>query len=346
MTTPHFIMRKIMTHRLLPLVISATLMAGCANQPAATMRQEDDKMRQQADSFLRQMPVGLQQRQAAAIRRAMAGHSRGLDSVRHSRNAAWPVPTGVSSRTLSPTLRLYEPAGAAGRKLPTLIYLHGGGWTFGSINSCSRFCGALAASGAARVVAVDYRLAPENPFPAGLEDCAAAVRYVTENATELGTATASVAIGGDSSGGNLAVATALSAECRGKIAKLVLFYPVTLAIADGSASWREYGRGYGLDSDIMEAFDSAYVGAADTRDPRISVGLLPPDTLRALLPQTLLVAAGRDILRDQGKDFATRAGHRARREELPEAVHLFITVPGQDEAFGTAVRLAADFLKE
>lgn len=322
------------------------LLAGCTAPRQAPPNQEDRLTRQQADTFLRRLPPDLQRRQTAAIRRAMAGDSRGLDSVRHSRNAAWPAPAGVSSRMLTPTLRLYEPAGAAGRELPTLIYLHGGGWTFGSINSCSRFCGALAASGAARVVAVDYRLAPENPFPAGLEDCKAAVRYVTAHAAELGADTSSVAIGGDSSGGNLAVATALSAECRGKVAKLVLFYPVTLAMADGSVSWRKYGRGYGLDSDIMEAFDSAYVGAADARDTRISVGLLPPDSLRALLPQTLLVAAGRDILRDQGKDFAARAGRKARREELTGAVHLFITVPGQDEAFGKAVRLAADFLKK
>lgn len=324
------------------LATTALLIASCT----AKTSQEDELMRQQADAFLRRMPADLQRRQTEAIWRAMAGDSRGLDSVRRSRDTEWPLPEGVSARMLSPTLRLYEPAEAAGRELPTLIYLHGGGWTFGSINSCSRFCGALAARGAARVVAVDYRLAPENPFPAGLEDCKAAVRYVIDHAEELKTDTAAVAMGGDSSGGNLAVATALSAECRGRVAKLVLFYPVTQAVADSSASWSEFGRGFGLDSDIMEAFDSAYVGMADAKDTRISVGLLPADTLRAWLPQTLLVAAGRDILRDQGKDFAARAGRKARREELPEAAHLFITVPGQDEAFNTAVRLAADFLRQ
>ena len=338
---------KTLTNRLfIALATTAMLLSSCTATQTAKTSQEDLLMRQQADTFLRRMPADLQRRQTAAIWRAMAGDSRGLDSVRLSRNTEWPLPEGVSARMLTPTLRLYEPAEAAGRELPTLIYLHGGGWTFGSVNSCSRFCGAMAASGTARVVAVDYRLAPENPFPAGLEDCKAAVRYVIDHAEELKTDTAAVAIGGDSSGGNLAVATALSTECRGKVAMLVLFYPVTLAIADGSASWREFGRGYGLDSDIMEAFDSAYVGKADAKDTRISVGLLPADTLRALLPQTLLLAAGRDILRDQGKDFATRAGRKARREELSEAVHLFITVPGQDEAFNKAVRLAADFLRQ
>ena len=228
--------------------------------------------------------------------------------------------------------------------MPLLIYLHGGGWTIGSLNSCGRFCDRMAATGQMKVLAVDYRLAPEHPFPQGLSDCKAAVTYALEHAETLGIDTANISIGGDSSGGNLALATALAPECHGRIAALLLFYPVTKAFADGSASWNAYGNGYGLDAEIMEAFNASYlVGGADARDHRISPGLAP-DSLLQLLPPTLLIAAERDILRDQGKAFARRLPQRIRRIEFPGAVHLFITVAGQPTAFGHAVRLASEFL--
>ena len=150
-------------------------------------------------------------------------------------------------------------------------------------------------------------------------------------------------MGGDSSGGNLALATALTDRMRGRVESLVLFYPVTKAFADGSESWRLYGRGYGLDADIMEAFNRAYTLRTDPRQPLISIGLASDDSL-AKLPRTLIVSAGRDILCDQGRELAERLGGKATRIVFSDAVHLFITVPGQDEAFSQAVRCAADFV--
>ena len=82
-------------------------------------------------------------------------------------------------------MRLYEPKGSQDQRLPVLLYLHGGGWTFGSINSCGRFCDAQAASGKMRVIALDYRLAPEHPYPEGLDDCISAVNYIIDHAAEL-----------------------------------------------------------------------------------------------------------------------------------------------------------------
>lgn len=302
-------------------------------------------MREEADAFLRAMPQGLQADQARAVTRAIEGDDTALRAVRAARNQPPTLSANVAVRELSATLRLYEPVGTEeGRPLPLLIYLHGGGWTFGSINSCGRFCDAMAATGRVKVLAVDYRLAPEHPYPCGYRDCVEAVKYALARAAELGIDPGRIVVGGDSAGGNLAVATALDPECVGKIEALVLFYPVTRAFADGSASWERYGEGYALDTALMNRFNRAYAPRIPSGDSRIDVGLASAEEL-AVLPRTLLVAAGRDILRDQGLEFARRlpAG-KARRVEFPGAVHLFITVPGQETAFRRSVTLATDFI--
>lgn len=296
-------------------------------------------MEKQANEFLSQLPANLQRSQANAVRKAIAGDNSDLISVRNSRNAASKCSAGVVTRMLTSTLRIYEPIGHGTEKLPLLIYFHGGGWTFGSINSCSRYCDAMAASGKVKVIAVDYRLAPENPFPAGLEDCINSVLYAIENSYSLGIDCRQITLGGDSSGGNLAISTALSDTIAGKIKSLILFYPVTKAFADGSESWKKYGAGYGLDSVLMTAFNDAYARNANPKDSRISVGLSDENVMDKL-PETLLIAAGRDILRDQGVEFERMSSGLVTRIEFTDAVHLFITVPGQDEAFVKAVELS------
>lgn len=296
-------------------------------------------MEKQANEFLSQLPANLQRSQANAVRKAIAGDNLDLISVRNSRNAASKCSAGVVTRMLTSTLRIYEPISHGTEKLPLLIYFHGGGWTFGSINSCSRYCDAMAASGKVKVIAVDYRLAPENPFPAGLEDCINSVLYAIENSDSLGIDCRQITLGGDSSGGNLAISTALSDTIAGKIKSLILFYPVTKAFADGSESWKKYGAGYGLDSDLMTAFNDAYARNANPKDSRISVGLSDENVMDKL-PETLLIAAGRDILRDQGVEFERMSSGLVTRIEFTDAVHLFITVPGQDEAFVKAVELS------
>ena len=294
------------------------------------------QMRAEADAFLAAMPAGLQHRQAGAVLKAMAGDVAALTAVRHSRNTPPPCPDNVASRMIAPNMRIYEPRGCGHRRLPALLYLHGGGWTFGSINSCGRFCNAMAASGLMRVIALDYRLAPEHPFPAGLNDCTAAVNHIAGHAGSLMIDAGRITVGGDSSGGNLALATAMSEQCRAQVESLLLFYPVTKAMPDGSESWQRYGSGYGLDAELMEAFNRAYALNADAAQPAVSPGLCSPSEL-SRLPRTLIVAAERDILRDQGAELARLIGRKARRVEYGGAVHLFITVPGQDTAFRRAV---------
>ena len=298
----------------------------------------------EADAFLAAMPPGLQQRQTEAIRTAIEGDTLPLHYVRNARNTPPELSENVKARMITPTLRIYEPSEAGDTPLPAMVYLHGGGWTIGSLNSCGRFCDALAASGQIRVIAVDYRLAPEHPYPAGLDDCINAMKYVAVHAASLAIDPERISIGGDSSGGNLALATALHPECSDLTESLILFYPVTKAYADGAASWEAYGSGYGLDSAIMEAFNDAYTLTADPHDPGISMGDIEAEDLCEALPRTLLVAAGRDILRDQGEELAARLGAKCTRVEFPGAVHLFITVAGQEHAFRKAADIATHFL--
>ena len=306
---------------------------------------QNDVMRKQADKFLADMPADLQSKQVEAIVTAIEGDNSSLEAVRNSRNAVSEISRNVRMLTLSPTLRLYEPVSPADSIMPLLIYLHGGGWTFGSLNSCGRFCNAMASTGKMKVLAVDYRLAPENPFPCGLKDCQEAIMYAHSNADKLGIAADRITVGGDSSGGNLAIASALSGECRGLIKSLVVFYPVTKAFADDSESWKKYGIGFALDAELMKVFNRAYTGGSYAiGNPLIDVGLNSPKKLNTL-PKTLLIAAERDILRDQGAEFAAKAGSDVvTRIEFLGAVHLFITVPGQDEAFYRAVAIATSFI--
>ena len=300
-------------------------------------------MRIQADAFLQSMPSGLQHLQASAILKAIDGDNTPLMAVRNARNTPPNYSDNVQTRMITETMRIYEPKENYDNPLPVLIYLHGGGWTIGSINSCGRFCNAVASSGRIKVIALDYRLAPEHPYPEGLNDCISAVNYIINHAAELHIDANHITIGGDSSGGNLALATALSETCLGKIESLLLFYPVTKAFNDGSESWQLYGSGFGLDAEIMEAFNRAYTINADNRCPDISIGLCSDEEL-SKLPRTLLIAAERDILRNQGLNLAKRLRGQIQRIEYKGAVHLFITVAGQDAAFGKAVKDAVSFI--
>ena len=296
--------------------------------------------RHEAESFLKAMPRDMQKRQAEAIREAIAGNNDRLDSMRMSRNIPGELPSGVSRRPVGENMALFRSSLYDNDTIPLMLYFHGGGWTIGSINSCSRFCSHMAANGVA-VLAVDYRLAPEHPYPEGLDDCISAVVTAADS---LGLwKCRGMVLGGDSSGGNLAIAAALSFPDN-TFDGLVVFYTVTKAYTDNYPSWQTYGRGYGLDSELMEAFSDAY--SSDVYNPRVSPAMASDcDLLK--LPPTLIVAAECDILKDQGREFAERLkrlGKTVRYDVVPGSVHLFITVPGQAASFGRAVSEASEFI--
>ena len=295
-------------------------------------------------AFLAKRDKTVQSRQIAAIWKATKGETNELAAVRKARNVFAPLPFGVEAKWISPKLRLYYPQGK--KDLPLLIYLHGGGWVIGSIASCSAYCGALAQKGFA-VAALDYPLAPEKPYPAALKAVCDSYREIVANAARFRCDPAKVALGGDSSGGNLALAAALMLHEEGlKPYSIVAYYPVTEARDDNSESWRQFAEDCGMDAAFMDACNAAYLQGHTWRDKFASPMCATDRELRALPPVHIL-AADRDVLRDQGKRFAERlekAGGRVRYELPRGTTHLFVTVPGQSAAFCRAVEFAAEAL--
>lgn len=376
-------MKTTLTGLLGRVAVTGLLTAGCIFRlPANTFSTvtsnvtatDSVAMTREADDFLYEMPEGLQDRQRQVIDHALRGDGGELAGIRSSRNKPFigsesvtatdiVIPVAIASGSVSTSsvrARLYRPKDVSG-PLPLLIYLHGGGWTIGSINSCAKFCDAIAATGKVAVLAPEYSLAPEHPLPEALIETMGVFRYAVKNADSFGTTPELVSLGGDSSGGNLALSVA-AAITDGKVNQegdmaprsLLLFYPVTRAYTDGSESWRRYGKGYGLDSRLMESFNEAYLSGQleesvfSTEEMMLltSPGDLNAERL-ASLPPTLLIAAEHDILADQGEDLIEkmkRAGAKAERKVYPGTVHLFITVDGQPTAFRTAVTDAAAFL--
>jgi acetyl esterase len=224
-------------------------------------------------------------------------------------------------------VRIYRPA--AGGPIPTLVYFHGGGFVIGGIATHDGLCQQLATAVPAVVVSVDYRLAPEHPFPAAVQDAEAATTWVREHGAELGGDPARIAVGGDSAGGNLAAVTARRLRDAGgpPIAFQLLFYPVT-DFAGPHPSHDENAEGYLLTIDMMAWFKEHYLGGSDPADPDAS-----PLLARDLggLPPALVVTAEYDPLRDEGEAYAAKlveAGVEARVSRHAGMIHGFVSLGG------------------
>ena len=249
---------------------------------------------------------------------AMAGEPAEVGSVE---DRTVPGPAGDVA------VRVYRPDvdGSA----PVLVFLHGGGWVIGNVDSHDVTCRALCRDAETVVVSVDYRLAPEHPHPAAVDDAWAALTWVATHSDEIGGDADRIAVGGDSAGGNLAALLALRARDEGGPALVhqLLIYPVT-DLSSEHPSWVENGEGYFLTADTMRWFISHYLGAGrehgDPTDPRISP-LLAPDL--SGLPPAQVLTAEFDPLRDEGDAYAARlaeAGVPVDHVSHPGLVHGFI----------------------
>lgn len=224
-------------------------------------------------------------------------------------------------------VRIYRPGGDGPH--PVVVYLHGGGFVIGGIDTHDGLCQQLSVETPAIVVSVDYRLAPESRFPAAVDDAVAATAWVAAHAAELGGDPARVAVAGDSAGGNLAAVTARKARDNGgpAIAFQLLVYPVT-DLAGSHPSQTENAEGYMLTAEMMEWFKHHYLGGADAADPDASP-LLADDL--AGLPPALVITAEYDPLRDEGEAYAARlaaAGVEARASRHAGMIHGFVSMGG------------------
>lgn len=196
--------------------------------------------------------------------------------------------------------RLYRPNDGDG--LGLLVYLHGGGWVIGSLETHDNVCRILANSSGHAVLSVDYRLAPEHPFPAGLDDARTATRWAHANAASLGCDPDRLAIGGDSAGANLAIAVCHLGEVPLRFQLLV--YPAT-DLTRSFPSHIENAAGPALTAEGLEWFTRHYTGNQRLTDPRVSPHFAGDDAVAAS-PPALVITAELDPLRDEGDAYAAR----------------------------------------
>jgi acetyl esterase len=221
--------------------------------------------------------------------------------------------------------RFYEPPGLGLEDRPLVVYFHGGGWTIGDLDTCDSVCRFLSLNTPTTVLSVDYRLAPEHPFPAAIEDAVAAFRWAAVDNSRLGTDPYRIAVAGDSAGGHLAASVSLLArDGDGPIpAMQALLYPVTDAVG-GQRSRDEFAKGYLLAKADMDWFERQYLQSGDDRaDPRVSV--LRAEDLSGL-PPAYVATAGFDPLRDEGEAYAERlreAGVDVTLRRHPGLIHGF-----------------------
>jgi acetyl esterase len=232
-------------------------------------------------------------------------------------------------------MRLYRPV--VGAKLPALVYFHGGGWTIGDLDTHDVLCRQLALGARCAVFSVDYRLAPEQPFPAAVDDCFAATRYVTQNAAKLNVH--GIAVGGDSAGGNLAATIALLARDAGgpPLAFQLLIYPATDQRC-ATPSHERNAQGYLLTRDAIHYFRRNYLPRErDWTDWRASPLLAKS---HANLPPALVLTAGYDPLVDEGRAYADKlraAGVSVAYREYADMVHGFVLFGGVLDSANAAV---------
>lgn len=221
------------------------------------------------------------------------------------------------------------------RRDEVLVFFHGGGWVTGDIESYTPACATMAENTGCVVASVDYRLAPEHPFPAGLEDCYRVAELLLDQPGRAGIEDPGmIVLVGDSAGGNLAAAVSLLLRRRGRrgATRQILLYPVTYFEHDPAtspfASVREHGSDYRLTNTEVQDYLSLYVPDPAARDDPLVAPLLATDLTGQ--PDTLVITAELDLLRDEGEAYGralAEAGSRVRCHRVPGALHGFITLP-------------------
>lgn len=244
------------------------------------------------------------------------------------------------------SVRIYRQETTANQ--PCLVYFHGGGWVIGDLDTHDSICRQLTHAAGCTVIAVDYRLAPEHPFPVPINDCYDVTLWVNNHATELGIDPARIAVGGDSAGGNLSACVSLKArdEAGPGLVHQLLIYPVTDTNFE-TESYIANQEGYMLTLDGMRWFWDHYLsGNANGASNPLAVPMRAPDLSR--LPSATVITAEYDPLRDEGEAYGQRlidAGVSTTVQRYDGMIHGFFGMAEMLEGSRQAMRLAADQLK-
>ncbi len=286
-------------------------------------------MERLADDQLTEFMNDFNQRQPPPAAEIGAGPLRAAAEQRAAIRPTGPEMQSVRDHQVPPggcAARLYTPAEAANA---IVLYLHGGGWVIGDLETHDRACRRLASRSGVPVLALDYRRAPEDPWPAAVDDGVAALRWIASSPPELGGTSGVVAIAGDSAGGTTAVLACL--QVRDNVPNAlpdlqVLIYANTdLSNSEGRRSIEENGHGFGLEVADIEWFNAQWVpDSTMLTDPRVSPLFA---TELAGLPASIVITCEHDPLRDQGEAFAERlraAGVHTMLRREPGLVHNFL----------------------
>jgi acetyl esterase len=297
-----------------------------------------DQMAASGQPPLHQLPPDIARQAIDAVGKQLGGPP---ESVAVVRDLTIPGPGGPIAG------RLYIPI--QGPPPPVVIYFHGGGFVVGSVEGWDSVLRALANASGCAVVSVDYRLAPEHPFPAAVDDAYATLEWVAREAASLGIDGSRIAVAGDSAGGNLAAVVSLLARDRNgpKIALQLLVYPAVAEFSRSKhASYEKYGENHFIDKDMIRWFGEQYVPPNSKGDWRIEP--LHADSLRDLPPAHVIVAEC-DPLADEGALYADRLraeGGTATFVSYPGMLHGFFTFPAVFDQGRQAISDAGAVLRE
>ena len=255
--------------------------------------------------------------------------------------------THFNQNAVDVPVRIYHPASSQTQaQLPALVYIHGGGWTIGDLDTHDVLCRSLCLQADVVVISVDYRMGPEHKFPAAFDDCVAAFQWTVQNANRLGIDAKRIAMGGDSAGGNLTAAACLQLRDHPvQPAFQLLIYPATIMWQD-TPSYHANGQGYMLTKDSIAYYTENYLrDRNDAKDWRASPQWADS---HAGLPPAFVMTAGYDPLRDEGLMYAdalSKAGVSTQYVCFERQIHGFITMGRVMQEANTAVSMCAQVLR-
>lgn len=268
-------------------------------------------------------------------RKAWSAHTQGAELA--VSNLVIPTSAGQMAA------RMYH----GGANKPLIVYYHGGGWVIGDLDTHDPFCRALAAASGCTVMSLDYRLAPEHPFPAAHEDCLEGTQWVIDHLDALAPNNGTIVVAGDSAGGNLTACTVATLIDEPRIVGTIMIYPATEHYLAGLPSYTEHAKSGPLTSSIMRWFVDTYMGGVAPADPRAKQVFVNRRCDYSGFPRTLLVTAERDPLRDDGKRLGItmrQAGVEVSYHHYADEAHGFACSEGPTAGHQHFISLASQWL--